>query len=112
MKRSQAFVVLVTCPTRAVAGRLGRRLIARRVAACVNIIPGLTSIYRWKGRIEQANEVLLIIKTTGGAFARLRREVLAAHPYEAPEVIAMPVVAGHAPYLRWVQESVSLLPAA
>ncbi len=112
MKRSQVLVVLVTCPTQAVARRLGRRLIARRVAACVNIVPGLTSIYRWKGRIEQANEVLLIIKTTSGAFARLRREVLVAHPYETPEVIAMPVVAGHAPYRRWVQESVSPRPPA
>ena len=100
------FVVLVTCPSQAVARRVAGRLIARRVAACVNIVPGLTSVYRWKGRVEHAREVLLIIKTTGGAFERLRREVLAAHPYEVPEVIAVPVVAGHAPYMRWVREGV------
>ena len=99
-------VVLVTCPSRAVAARLARQLVARRVAACVNIVPGLTSVFRWKGKLERCPETLLIVKTTAARFEALRRAVLKLHPYDVPEIIALPVAAGHAPYCRWVESSV------
>ena len=95
-------VVLVTCPTAAVARRLARRLIRSRVAACVNAVPAVESTFRWQGKIERCREALLVIKTTAAGFERLRRAVLRLHPYDVPEIIALPVVAGHPPYLRWV----------
>ena len=103
--RHKVIVVLVTCPPRA-AGRLARQLVARRVAACVNIVPGISSLFWWKGRIDRCREVLLVIKTTAAGFEPLRRAVLALHPYDVPEVIALPVGAAHAPYRRWVSVSV------
>lgn len=106
MKRSQALVVLVTCPSAAVARRLARQLIRRRVAACVNVLPGVESLFRWRGKVDRAREALLVIKTTAARFPALRRDVLAGHPYEVPEIIALPVIAGHAPYLTWVRDSV------
>ena len=99
-------VVLVTCPTRASARRVGERVIAERAAACVNIVPGLVSLYRWKGRVERAPEVLLVIKTTAFGFGRLRRTILRVHPYDTPEIIALPISASHPPYRRWVVSSV------
>ena len=99
-------VVLVTCPNKTVARRLANALIARRLAACVNTLPGVESIFRWQGRVDRCREVLLIVKTTASAVARLRRIVCALHPYDVPEVMALPVVAGHRPYLQWVAESV------
>ena len=99
---SQVVVVLVTCPSPAVARRLARRLVADRVAACVNLVPSVESTFRWQGKIERCRETLLIIKTTAAGFERLRRAILRLHPYDVPEIIALPVVAGHPPYLRWV----------
>ncbi|MBI4597269.1 MAG: divalent-cation tolerance protein CutA [Candidatus Omnitrophica bacterium] len=95
-------VVLVTCPTMAVAKRLAGRLVQRRQAACVNIVPGLTSVFRWQGKIERAPEILLVIKTARKRFAELSKTIRALHPYDVPEIIAWPVTAGHPPYLSWV----------
>lgn len=104
----RAIVVLVTCPSKAQAQRLARMLVAQRLAACVNILPGtVNSIYRWNGKTEQARETLLIIKTTARRFDALRRAILAWHPYQVPEIIALPITAGHPPYLAWVSRSVS-----
>ena len=100
-------VVLVTCPTVAVGRRLARALLARRLAACVNILPGMESHFWWKGRMDRAREVLLVIKTTRSAFGRLRRAVAGLHPYDVPEILALSVLAGHRPYLRWIASSVS-----
>ena len=104
---SPALVVLVTCPDRAVAKRLAEALVRRRLAACVNIVPGIQSVFRWKGKVEQASEILLLVKTTAKAFQRLRRAILKLHPYDVPEIIALPVQAGHPAYLAWVSDSVS-----
>lgn len=104
--RQQIIAVLVTCPNRAVARRIGEHVIARRLAACVNIVPGLLSLFRWKGRIERSPEVLLIIKTTAAGFERLRRAVVSVHPYDVPEIIALPIAASHLPYRRWVAAAV------
>ena len=104
-KHSNIVVVLVTCPTLAVARRLARHVIGRRLAACVNIVPSVESVFRWNGKIEHSRESLLVIKTTAQSIERLRRALIALHPYDVPEVIALPVVAGHLPYLAWVRSS-------
>ncbi len=100
-------VVLVTCPTGATARRLARHVVQRRLAACVNIVPLVHSVYRWNGKTEQSREALLVIKSTAGRFAALRRGIRALHPYHVPEIIALPLVAGHPPYLAWVRQSVT-----
>ena len=105
MGASAVRLALVTCPV-ASAETLARALVEARVAACVNVLPSITSIYRWQGAVSRDTEALLLIKTTDVAFDALRREVLAHHPYELPEVIALDVAAGHAPYLEWVAASV------
>ena len=98
-------LALVTCPVDS-AEALARALVDARVAACVNVLPAITSIYRWQGEVSRDDEALLLIKTTDAAFESLRREVIARHPYEVPEVIALDVAHGHPPYLAWVAASV------
>ena len=98
-------LVLVTCPDRTVARRLGRELVKRRLAACVTIVPGVESIFWWEGRIDRGREALLLIKTTAERFEPLRRAAIRLHPYDVPEVIALPLTAGHRPYLEWVASS-------
>ncbi len=101
---SDARVAWVTCPV-AIAEALATALVEAGVAACVNVLPKITSIYRWKGEVAHDEEALLMIKTTAARFEDLRREVLARHPYELPELIAVDIAAGHAPYLDWIVES-------
>lgn len=101
-----AVVVLCTVATTEEAERIAREVIERRLAACANLVP-VTSIYRWKGEMERSAEVLLVIKTSGKEFEALREAIVAQHAYEIPEVIALPVEAGHAPYLAWIAESVA-----
>ena len=96
-------VVLVTAPNTAVAEQLVRTLVAEDLAACGNIVPQITSIYRWKGEVQQDTEVLIVLKTTKDRAAALIRRVPELHPYEVPEVIVLPVEAGHEPYLDWVR---------
>ncbi len=86
--------------------RIGRVLVEEGLAACVNVVRGVKSIYRWKGNVEEDEEVLLIIKTTRSALDRLVRRVRELHTYEVPEIIAMPIIAGNEDYLRWIEESV------
>ncbi len=100
-------VVLVTAPTRAVAQRLARALLSQRLAACVNIVPGVESMFLWQGKLDRAREVLLLIKTTARRVPALQRAIKAQHPYQVPEIIALPVSAGLAPYLQWVCTSVA-----
>ncbi len=96
-------VVLTTCDSQEAAAGLARRLVEARVAACVNIVPGIQSVYHWQGRIEEAGEWLLVIKSSRGLFEDLQRELSAAHTYEVPEVLALPVIDGSAGYLDWLQ---------
>jgi periplasmic divalent cation tolerance protein len=103
----QCLVVLVTAPAQQ-AEPLARALVDEALAACVNLTPAVRSIYRWEGRVEQAQEVLLVIKTRAQAFEALRLRVLSLHPYQCPEIIALPVVAGHPAYLEWLAGSVQL----
>ena len=94
---TDALVVLVTAPSAEQAAAL-----ARALAACGNVVPGLRSIYRWEGEVQDEPEALLVLKTSRDRFEALREKVLALHPYEVPEVIALPVEAGSAPYLAWI----------
>lgn len=101
-----AVVVLCTVATSEEAEGIARQVVERRLAACANIVP-VTSVYRWKGELERSAEVLLVLKTSRQAFEPLREAILALHAYEVPEVIALPVEVGHAPYLAWIAESVA-----
>ena len=100
-----AAVVLVTCPSAEKAAEIARALVEERLAACGNVVPAVRSIYRWKGKVQDDAEALLILKSARDRFEALRARVLALHPYEVPEVIAVPVEAGHAPYLDWIAGS-------
>lgn len=80
-------------------------LVAERLAACVNVIPSVRSTYRWQGEVQQDEESLLIIKTTAERFAALKQAVLKSHPYELPEIVAVNLSDGHAPYLDWILNS-------
>jgi periplasmic divalent cation tolerance protein len=94
-----------TCPDADTAQRIARAVVESGQAACVNIIPGLRSVYRWQGTLQEDSEYLLLIKTQAARLVSLTESILSLHPYELPEVIAVPVVAGHAPYLDWVRDS-------
>ena len=99
-------MVLVTCANTAEARRIARAVVELRLAACVNILPGaVTSIYRWKGKVETAKERLLLIKTSRKKLAKLRTEVERLHSYEVPEFIALQVASGSPAYLEWVEKN-------
>ena len=100
-------LVLSTVGTRADADRIAQALVGERLAACVNVVPGLASTYRWKGAVETAQEVLLIIKTRGERLEELESRLRALHPYDVPEMVVLPIAGGHGPYLDWIAESVS-----
>ncbi len=104
---SEVLVVLCTCPDEEKARQIGAALVERQVAACVNVIPGLRSIYRWQGEVHDEAEVLAVIKTTREAYPRLEQALLELHPYEVPEVLALPVAAGSAAYLDWLRGELS-----
>ena len=95
-------VVLSTCDTEEEAKRVAHHLVEQRLAACVNILPGARSMYRWKGKTEEAAEWLLLIKSSRDLFPALRAELQKVHSYEIPEVIALPIVDGSEPYLSWL----------
>lgn len=99
-------LVLTTCGSLEEARSIAHALIERRLAACVNLIPQIESVYRWKGEVETATEWLLIIKTTADAFDRVREAIRAMHSYELPECVQIAVDAGESDYLKWLGESV------
>lgn len=99
-------IVLVTCPTLALARRIARAVVQKRLAACVNVIRSpVESFYRWKSRLETAREHLLLIKTTTARLRQLEREVKRLHTYDVPEFIALPITAGSSDYLSWLSEA-------
>jgi periplasmic divalent cation tolerance protein len=99
-------LVLSTASSKDEARKIGRALVERLLAACVNIVPQVGSIYRWEGEVEEAEEWLLIIKTTLGAFERVRDAINELHSYDVPECIAVPIESGSMEYLNWLGESV------
>jgi periplasmic divalent cation tolerance protein len=98
-------LVLVTCGNAREAEEIARSLVERRLAACVNLLPGLTSWYWWENKLTQDQEMLLIIKSSRAVFGELEKEVLRLHSYAVPEVLALPIVEGSANYLSWIDES-------
>jgi periplasmic divalent cation tolerance protein len=96
-------VVLVACPDEEAAATIAGRLVEERLAACVHVTAEGSSIYRWKGSVEKARELLLVIKARADRLDALASRIVALHPYEVPEVLALPVASGLAPYLDWVR---------
>lgn len=107
MVKDEYQLVFCTCPNNEVAIQLADEVIDSKLAACVNIIPGITSVYTWENKKETSEEVLLMIKTTASSYSTLEAVITAAHPYECPEVIAIPIQHGFKGYLQWISENVS-----
>mgnify|MGYP003411335744 FL=1 len=105
---NEILLVITNLPDAPSADRLARRLIDERAAACVNQLASCTSTYRWRGNIESATEVPLLIKTTRTAYPRLEKLIRAVHPYELPEIIAVPVTAGLPAYLGWIDNETNI----
>lgn len=110
MPAPAAQLVLSTCPDRDTAERLARLLVERRLAACVNIVPGLVSVYRWQGEIHRDAECLLLIKTDTERYPALETALRAAHPYELPEIVAVTISNGSTDYLRWITTELEASP--
>ena len=98
-----ARIVFCTCPDAPTASRLARALVDERLAACVNVIGGVASTYRWNGEVHVDDEVLLVIKTMADRFEAMRSRLVALHPYDVPEVLAIEPATGAAPYLAWLE---------
>jgi periplasmic divalent cation tolerance protein len=107
MAGEDAVVVFMTAANGEEATRLADLLIGAHLAACVQILPEMESVYRWEGKIERQSEILLLAKTTTAKLADLEREVRALHSYDTPEIIAVPIVAGSTPYLTWLIDSLN-----
>ena len=101
---TETLILLCTCPDEAVAAELSRQIVEQGLAACVNRFGGVTSVYKWDGEMQEGTEVQLVIKTSESASGRLIEELNKLHPYELPEIIAVPITAGHGPYLEWIRE--------
>lgn len=105
-KTAELVLVYSPCPDLATAERLGRRLVEARLAGCVNILPRMVSIYPWEGRLERAEEAVLIVKTTAGVAEAVRARLESEHPYEVPAILVLPVAAINAPYAEWLAGNV------
>ncbi|MBC8030061.1 MAG: divalent-cation tolerance protein CutA [Pyrinomonadaceae bacterium] len=105
--QQDAIVVFITAGNRDEAVRLAEMLVEAGLAACVQILPGVESVYRWQGQVERQEEVLLLVKTLRSKFAELVREVRALHSYETPEIVGVPIALGSGPYLEWLRASVA-----
>ncbi len=104
----EVVIVLTNLPDRAAAVKLAQELVARRLAACVNVLAECTSVYRWKGGIENAVEVPVLIKTRAGRYAEVEAAIRELHPYELPEIVAVPVQHGFDEYLQWVADETAI----
>jgi periplasmic divalent cation tolerance protein len=103
-------VALCTVPDRDAGLEVARFLVERRLAACVNLVPGLISVYRWEGSVQEEPELLLVVKTRAALFDELAAAITQVHPYDTPEIVALPIVAGAAPYLDWLLRSTGPAP--
>src|SRR5215211_5949284 len=103
-----AILVFMTAASGEEATRLADMLVGAHLAACVQILPEMESVYRWQGKIERQAEVLMLAKTTKVKFGELEREVRVLHSYDTPEIVAIPIVTGSAPYLEWLTKATSL----
>jgi periplasmic divalent cation tolerance protein len=104
---TERVVVLGTTGSADDAERIAAAVVEKGLAACVNVVPGVVSVYRWKGDVHRDEEWLLVMKTTSARFEALRKAIVDLHPYDVPEVIQLPIEGGHEPYLEWIDSSVS-----
>jgi periplasmic divalent cation tolerance protein len=100
----QAILVLTNLPDAPTAQHMARQLVQQGLAACINMVSGVQSIYRWQGQIEEASETTLLIKTTRQRYSELEAVIRALHPYELPEIIALPIAEGLPQYMQWIAE--------
>lgn len=100
-------IVLCNCPNDDIANRIAKHLVELKLAACVNVLPGIRSVYQWQGNIEIDSEVQLIIKSRDNLFEQVTQEIAKLHPYDVPEVIAVDITSGHHAYLQWLEESLT-----
>ncbi len=103
----EALIVFSTFPDVETARRIGTLLVEQKLAACVNLVPQIESIYRWQGAIETGSEVLALIKSTTWKYQLLEAKIRELHPYEVPEIVSIRIESGHAPYLNWIEQSVT-----
>lgn len=101
---NQPLLVLASLPDQALAERLSNTLVEQGLAACVNILSPVQSVYRWQGKVQRDTEIPLLIKTTQGRYQELQQTIVHAHPYDVPEIIALPITAGLPAYLAWMQD--------
>jgi periplasmic divalent cation tolerance protein len=101
---SEALVVLTNCPDDEIADRIARTLVENGLAACVNRLSPVQSVYRWRGSVERATETPLLIKTTRERYTEVEQAIRALHPYEVPEIVALPIDTGFSAYLRWIAD--------
>lgn len=104
-KKPQYLLVLSTCPESAVAEKIANELVQDRLAACVQIIPGVQSFFRWAGKVDNQDELLMFIKTTADKYGELEMKIKTLHPYELPEIIAVPISTGFSDYLSWIEDN-------
>ncbi len=102
---SASLLVLSNVPDEKVAAEIAHRLVEQRLAACVNILPAVRSVYRWQSAVEEATEVMLLIKTVQSRYADVEHAIKAMHPYDVPEIIALPIAAGLPAYLEWIAKT-------
>lgn len=105
---TELFVVLCTVPDKACAQHIAAEIINERLAACVNIVPGLESVYEWQGEVTYDQEVLLLVKTPPSRYVALQERLLQLHPYDTPEIIAVPVKSGLDAYINWAKQAVAV----
>lgn len=103
----EILMVFVTVPGLKDGNRISKEIVISRLAACVTIIPGVRSMYWWEGKIARANEAMLVVKTTRNQYRRLERKILELHPYEVPEILAIPLVTGSPQYIEWIKAEVA-----
>lgn len=106
MQESQFILILSTAGTADEAGKIAEKLVQDRLVACVNILPGIQSIYRWKDEVQKEQEVLMIMKTTQQRFDEVQRAIRSMHSYEVPEIISFPLEHGSHDYLKWIENTV------
>jgi periplasmic divalent cation tolerance protein len=105
MPASDALVVFMTVPDADTGARIGRALVEEQLAACVNVLPAVRSLYRWQGKLCDEAEALCLVKTRRALYDRLRERIAALHPYEVPEILGVAPDAGNEPYLRWIEQA-------
>jgi len=112
LSAAPALLCLCTCPDRDTAARIARTLVEERLAACVNLLPGITSVYRWQDRVETDEEALLLAKTTPERLQALTTRIVELHPYDVPEVVAVEIGGGLPAYLEWIASETAGSPQA